>query len=233
MNFSRIGILCALPEEETYIVDAMENKNEEIYAGICYRSGKIGNKEIVVCCGGMGKANAASTAQVLISKYNAKAIIFSGIAGNMTEKIGIGDVVIGKTLRYHDASDSMLSQSPPWTSEYKSDTFLNSALEQGCRQNNVKYILGKIATGDRFIDDPAVKNKIKSYCNPDCVEMEGAAVAQTAMRNEIPFAVIRAMSDNSDKAVEESLGSGKQQEFLISEYSKTASSIVLAALSSL
>lgn len=81
----------------------------------------LNGRQVVVCCAGMGKANAASTVQVLITKYGAEKIIFSGIAGNMTSKIGIGDVCVGKTVVYHDAQNDMIAQSAPFTAEYHGD----------------------------------------------------------------------------------------------------------------
>ena len=87
-------------------------------------------KQVVVCCAGMGKANAAATTQVLITRYGAEKIIFSGIAGNMTSKIGIGDVVIGKTVLYHDAQLDMICQNPPYLKEYTGDPALIAAAEK-------------------------------------------------------------------------------------------------------
>ena len=72
---------------------------KENYAGVEYHCGTLQGKQVVVCCAGMGKANAASTVQVLCTKYNIDKLIFSGIAGNMTSKIGIGDVCVGETGR--------------------------------------------------------------------------------------------------------------------------------------
>ena len=107
-------------------------------------------KQVVVCCAGMGKANAAATTQVLITKFGAEKIIFSGIAGNMTSKIGIGDVVIGKTVLYHDAQLDMICQNPPFLKEYTGDPELIAAAEKACAEAGVKALVGKIATGDLF-----------------------------------------------------------------------------------
>lgn len=224
-----IGILGALPEEVDQIMMGLEEKRVEEYGGVEYHIGKRNGLHLVVCCAGMGKANAASTTQVLITKYHVDSVLFSGIAGNMSTKIGIGDVVIGKTVFYHDAEDRMIAQSSPGVSEYISDPLLVDAVEQGCRLTNVKYIIGKIATGDQFIGDPVTKKVIQDKCHPDCVEMEGAAVGQIAMRNKVPFVVIRAMSDDSNEAIE-FLGAEK---FDVSEYVTTASAIVVAAIDAL
>lgn len=224
-----IGILGAMPEEVDLIVGGMSKTHSEEYAGVLYHFGHRAGKSLVVCYGGMGKANAASTTQVLITKFHVDAIIFSGIAGNMSSEIGIGDVVISKTLCYHDAEDRMLAQSAPGTACYTANPALIDAIEQGCRLTNVHYIIGKVATGDQFVGDAKEKKHIKEKHQPDCVEMEGASVAQIAMRNEIPFVVVRTMSDNSDESIE-ALGA---EEFDISSYVETASAIVLAGIDAL
>lgn len=225
----KIGILGALPEEVEYVSAALKNPAAEEYAGVLYHTGTYSGKDVVVCCGGMGKANAASTTQVLITKFGVTSIVFSGIAGNTSDQIGIGDVVVGETLCYHDGEDRMLVQSAPGTALYTADPRLVKAAVIGCQKAGARHIVGKIATGDQFVGDPETKQRIQQKCNPDCVEMEGAAIAQIAMRNKVPFVVVRAMSDNSDESVE-FLGA---ERFELDEYVRTASAIVLAMLDAL
>lgn len=98
-----IGIMGAMPDEVDQLCAKLEQVTKETYAGVEYHQGMLNGRQVVVCCAGMGKANAASTVQVLITKYGAEKIIFSGIAGNMTSKIGIGDACVGETVVYHDA----------------------------------------------------------------------------------------------------------------------------------
>ena len=95
-----IGIMGAMPDEVDQLCARLENVTRETYAGVEYHCGTLQGKQVVVCCAGMGKANAASTVQVLCTKYGIDKLIFSGIAGNMTSKIGIGDVCIGETVVY-------------------------------------------------------------------------------------------------------------------------------------
>ena len=113
-----IGIMGAMPEEVDQLCARLSEVTVEEYGGVCYHRGSLAGRQAVVCCAGMGKANAAATTQVLITKYGAEKIIFSGVAGNMTSKIGIGDVVIGQTVLYHDADMDMLNQNPPYLDEY-------------------------------------------------------------------------------------------------------------------
>ena len=149
------GIMGAMPDEVDQLCAKLENVTVEPYGGVEYHKGTLAGKQVVVCCAGMGKANAAATTQVLITKFGAEKIIFSGIAGNMTSKIGIGDVVIGKTVLYHDAQLDMICQNPPFLKEYTGDPELIAAAEAACAEAGVKALVGKIATGDLFVSDSA------------------------------------------------------------------------------
>ena len=222
-----IGIMGAMPEEVDQLCARLEGVTVEDYGGVRYHRGSLAGRQAVVCCAGMGKANAAAATQVLITKYGAEKIVFSGIAGNMTSKIGIGDVVIGGTVLYHDADMDMLDQNPPYLDEYPGDPALIAAAEAACAAAGVKAIVGRIATGDRFVGDTGTKKKIEAACHPDCVEMEGAAVSQIAAKNGVPCVILRAMSDNADEDGYEVL---VVRDFSIKEYVATATKIVASML---
>ena len=217
------GIMGAMPDEVDQLCARLQDVTCETYAGVDYHKGTLQGKQVVVCCAGMGKANAASTVQVLCTRYGIDRLIFSGIAGNMTSKIGIGDVCVGETVVYHDAELDMLAQSAPFLTEYHGDPALVAAALDACAACGVKVIAGKIATGDTFVGDAATKKAIEEKCRPDCVEMEGAAVSQIAGRNGVPCVVLRAMSDNADESGYEVL---VVKQFSIAEYIKTATDIV-------
>ena len=224
------GIMGAMPDEVDQLCAKLENVTVEPYGGVDYHKGTLAGKQVVVCCAGMGKANAAATTQVLITKFGAEKIIFSGIAGNMTSKIGIGDVVIGKTVLYHDAQLDMICQNPPFLKEYTGDPELIAAAEKACAEAGVKALVGKIATGDLFVGDSETKAAIEAKCAPDCVEMEGAAVSQVAAKNGVPCVILRAMSDNADEDGHEVL---VVKNFSIAEYVATATRIVAAMVEAL
>ena len=217
------GIMGAMPDEVDQLCARLQDVTCETYAGVDYHKGTLQGKQVVVCCAGMGKANAASTVQVLCTRYGIDRLIFSGIAGNMTSKIGIGDVCVGETVVYHDAELDMLAQSAPFLKEYHGDPALVAAALDACAACGIKAIAGKIATGDTFVGDAATKKAIEEKCRPDCVEMEGAAVSQIAGRNGVPCVVLRAMSDNADENGYEVL---VVKQFSIAEYIKTATDIV-------
>ena len=225
-----IGIMGAMPEEVDQLCARLSGVTVEDYGGVSYHCGSLAGRQVVVCCAGMGKANAAATTQVLITRFDAERIIFSGIAGNMTDKVGIGDVVVGKTVLYHDAEDDMIAQSAPFTARYEGDAELVKAALASCEELGVKAIAGVIATGDQFVGDSATKAAIAEKVHPDCVEMEGAAVSQIAAKNGVPCVILRAMSDNADEAGHEVLVAKK---FSISEYVATATRIVAGMLARL
>lgn len=222
-----LGIMGAMPDEVSQLCARLTDVSVEHYGGVEYYKGFLDGKEVVVCCAGMGKANAAATTQVLITRYGAQKILFSGIAGNMSARIGVGDVVIGKRVLYHDAQTDMICQSAPYLKEYAGDASLIAAAEAACTACGVKYLTGTIATGDLFVGDAATKNAIEAKCHPDCVEMEGAAVSQIAAKNGVPCVILRAMSDNAD---EDGYTVLVVKKFDISEYVATATSIVTEML---
>ena len=225
-----IGLMGAMREEIALLCERMTDKGEETVAGVTFYTGLLQGRRVALCCAGIGKVNAACAAQLLIARFGAKALVFSGIAGNMTDKIGVGDVVIGGTLVYHDADREMISDTFPYLKEFAADPVLVAAAEQACTDAGVKYIVGKIATGDTFVGDSATKAAIEAKCAPDCVEMEGAAVSQIAAKNGVPCVILRAMSDNADEDGHEVLVVKK---FSISEYVATATKIVAAMVESL
>lgn len=224
------GIMGAMPDEVEQLCAKLDGVTRQTYAGVDYHAGTLHGRQVVVCCAGMGKANAASTTQVLITKFGVEKIIFSGIAGNMTARIGIGDVVVGQTVFYHDAELDMLAQSAPYLKEYTGDPALVQAALDACQSLGVRAIAGRIATGDLFVGDAETKRSIEEKCHPDCVEMEGAAVSQVAGRNGVACVILRAMSDNADESGHELLVVKK---FSIAEYVRTATNIVAAMIEAL
>ena len=206
-----LGIMGAMPDEVDQLCAKLENVTVEPYGGVEYHKGTLAGKQVVVCCAGMGKANAAATTQVLITKFGA-------------------EKVIGKTVLYHDAQLDMICQNPPFLKEYTGDPALIAAAEAACAEAGVKALVGKIATGDLFVGDSETKAAIEAKCAPDCVEMEGAAVSQIAAKNGVPCVILRAMSDNADEDGHEVLVVKK---FSIAEYVATATRIVAAMVEAL
>ena len=168
-----IGIMGAMPAEVDQLCARLADVTREEYAGVVYHQGRLADKKVVVCCAGMGKANAASTTQVLITRYGAEKILFSGVAGNMTSRIGIGDVCVGQLVVYHDADADCIVQSAPFLEEFPGDPALVRCALDACAACGVKAIAGKIATGDRFVGDSATKAAIAAAAIPTALRWKG------------------------------------------------------------
>lgn len=217
-----IGVIGAMAEEVELLKNKLENVRTESAAGLTIYLGTLADKQVVLCQSGMGKVAAAAATQLLCTKYHIDAMINSGIAGNMSAAIGVGDVVLSREVTYHDAEIGMIKKAYPFMESYMGDKRLLSAAKQACAESGVNCIEGKVATGDLFIGDKALKQKIKDFCSPDCVEMEGAAVAHISCKNDVPFIIIRAMSDNADETALEHL---VVKQFDTTEYSDKAAQI--------
>ena len=225
-----VGVMGAMPDEIDLLCARLGKVTVENFAGVEYHIGHMKGHTVIVCSAGMGKVNAAATTQVLILKYGAERIIFSGIAGNMSSEIGIGDMVIGRVSCYHDAELDMICQNPPYLKEYPGDPQMITAAEAACRENGIKYLTGRIATGDLFISDADVKRGIAEKCAPACVEMEGAAAAHIAAKNGVPCLILRTMSDNADEDGHTVLVVKK---FSIAAYAATAARVVSSVIARL
>lgn len=197
MSKKIIGIIGAMQIETEMLINDLENCSKENISGTDYYSGIIDGKDVVVATCGIGKVNAACISQAMIFKYGITHIVNTGIAGAIDQKLNTCDVVISSDLVYHDvyipSRDLQI---------FEADNTLMNIANKSCEINsqkyNFKYIRGRIASGDQFIDNAEAKNRIIELCNPACVEMEGAAIAHCASLNNIPFVVIRCMSDNAD-----------------------------------
>ena len=213
-----IAIIGALNEEIAHIAEALANTTHATAASLDITCGTLAansGEELSVAAtvGGMGLVAAAATTQHLIDVYHPEAIIFSGIAGNLNKRLHINDVVLGGTLRYLDTDMRLVGQ---W--------HLLDVADKALADAGITHIIGTIASGNYFVDDPAKVEEVIRATGADAVEMEGAAVAQVAARNDVPALVIRALSDNADTDYEEFKG------FDISEYANTAANLTVDLL---
>ena len=218
------GIMGAMPEEIRLMSSELTDAVTRRVADVDFITGSYAGHTVTLCCAGMGKTNAAAATQILISVFGAERIVFSGIAGNCSPLLRVGDVAVGSELIHHDIDNLTLENTGLKAELYRADPALVAAAEAACAAQGVHAVTGRIATGEQFICETAVKNDIIARCDPLCVEMEGAAVAQVAVKNGVPFVVVRAMSDDADEAAFEKL---VVRQFDISEYCNTAAAIVL------
>lgn len=194
-----IGILVAEQKELEAINTYLTLKEIKNIKNNQFILGTINNIDVVIVKSCVGKVNAAITSQMLIDLFNVKMIINIGVSGSINEKLDIGDIVIGKKLVQYDFDTTAFGRKLGEIEnigEYI-ECNLDLSLFNNCK-------LGIIASGDKFITDIEEKKKIRDIFKADCIEMEGASVAQVCYLNNIPFLIIRSISDkfNSDSKIE-------------------------------
>lgn len=220
-----IGIMGAMPEEIDSVVQLLEDIEQSTAAGRIYFAGRIDGIKTVVVISGWGKVAAAATVSTLIHKFNITELIFTGVAGALNEGLKIGDIVIGNRLLQHDMDarpfipryeipllkktffecfSSQLSMATTAVQNLLENNNLHSLIPGEAllefKINSPKLYIGDIASGDQFFSD--AKRKLQLFHDLPgvlCVEMEGAAVAQVCYENDIPFTIIRTISDAADE----------------------------------
>ena len=209
MNYSRIGIIGAMANEIELLCKRLENLKKEKKAAWYFYTGKLSGKDVVIVQSGMGKVNMAACAQVLIDSYNVDCILNSGIAGSLCADIDIGDVVISEDCMQHDMDAVSfgydLGVIPQMKcSIFKADEKLIEVAKNACAKAlpDIGVFTGRVLTGDVFVADKERKNFIRDRFGGICTEMEGAAMAQVAWLNEVPFVIVRTISDKADDSAE-------------------------------
>ncbi len=193
-----IGIIVAEIEEMEAVKGIMEDVNSIDIYNLKIYTGKINNKDSLLVRSGVGKVNSARVAQIIADKFDLSFIINIGSAGGLNEGLNIGDIVLGQTLVQHDFDVTAFGREKGFIPETGKFFESDKNLLQKCKNikiDNQKIVVGTIASGDMFLTDSALKEKIKQDFNATCVEMEGAAIAQVCALNKIPFIVIRSISD--------------------------------------
>jgi adenosylhomocysteine nucleosidase len=199
-----IGIIGAMNEEIELYREGMKQVKEQTRAGNTYFIGNLHGKDVVLCKSGVGKVNASICTQILIDDFAVDQVIFTGVAGGVDPNLEIGDIVISKDCMQHDMDVTALGFKRgeiPFSpvSIFEADKKLIQIAEQsGTAIEEVQIVTGRVLSGDQFIAD---KEKVQIMYNElqgSCVEMEGAAVAQVCHLNQVPFVVIRSLSDKAD-----------------------------------
>ena len=199
---SKYGIIAAMQEEMQEIEKIMTEKNIKKIYELNFINGKINNTEVVLVEAGVGKVNAARTTQILIDNFNIDAIINVGSAGSSNDELDIGDIVIGSKIVQHDFDITAFGHPKGFISNVgqyvESDKSLIEKIENTIlkmKDNEFKIKIGIIASGDIFCTELKMKEKIRGKFNSDAIEMEGAAIAQVCKLDNIPFIIIRSISD--------------------------------------
>ena len=198
-----------MEEEVAALKEKMTIEEVRTTAGMEFCRGICEGQQVVVVRSGIGKVNAAVCTQILCDLFGVSAIINTGVAGSLRNEINIGDIVLSEDALQHDMDATGFGYEPGViprmeTSVFKGDEELIALAEKVCREVNpdIQTFRGRVVSGDQFISDKAVKERIDRLFSGYCTEMEGAAIAQTAWLNQVPFLVIRAISDKADGSAE-------------------------------
>lgn len=204
-----LGIIGAMEEEVAGLKENMTVARTLQRASMEFLEGSLAGKPVVVVRCGIGKVNAAICTQILADEFHVDAIVNTGIAGSLKNEINIGDIVLSEDTVQHDMDATGFGYEygviPRMeTSVFKGDERLLALARECCEQVNpeIGVFVGRVVSGDQFISDKRKKDWISEHFHGYCTEMEGAAIAQTAYLNQIPFLIIRAISDKADNSAQ-------------------------------
>lgn len=216
----RIAILGAMPEEIQLLESKLTQVKTKSILGFQFKTGKLNGKKIVLTETGIGKVNAAMVTTLIIKEFHPKSIIFTGIAGAISEELNQGDIVIGNRLTYHDygrLTNEGLSTNAtrnPITKQlnplyFSSDSVLVALALSAAKEVNLQKMsaeatqpnisVGTIVTGDTFVTSSTAVVHFQKTLEASATEMEGAAVAQVCFQQNIPFLIIRSISDKANE----------------------------------
>ncbi len=220
------GIIGAMPTEVASIRQKMTDAKDVSCGKFTFVEGRVGRVPVVLAQCGIGKVNAALTAQMLIDRFGVDRVVNTGIAGAMGGGLTVFDMVVSETLVYHDFEMRFLSKYPPFLSSLRADDALVSLAKRAFSEAklSVRCLRGVVASGDQFIEDRTKKAEIVEALHPLCVEMEGAAVAHACAVNGVPFVVIRTVSDNAEE------NANAASEFTEEQAAAHSAAVVLAML---
>lgn len=204
MQDAKVGIIGAMDVEVAHLIHKMDDVSEEMHSGMEFHSGKLGGVDVVVSQCRVGKVNAAICAQIMIDVFGATHLINTGVAGSLDARMDIGDIVVSTDAIYHDVDVTNFGydpgQVPGMPTAYPADEGLRRLMVSAVREAapDINVFEGRVASGDQFVRDDSVKSRVASDFGALCCEMEGAAIAQACYLNNVPFAIIRAISDKAD-----------------------------------
>ncbi len=224
----KISVICAMEQEIKLLADKMKSVNKKTLCGVEVTNGRIGAHEVNLCISGVGKANAAATTQLNISELHCDAIFNIGLAGNCSN-LSLGGAVVASKLVYHDFNMEWAAENAPFTEYFTPDKALSDNARTALDKLSIEHIDGTVASGDQFIGDSAVKADIVARTDCSCVEMEGAAIAHTAQKNGVPYAIVKVISDNADEGGSD----GFHETISLGGYCKESSDIIAEIINSL
>ena len=202
-----IGIIGAMDSEVDNLIARMDNPSAIVYAQRQFITGQLAGKDVVVVKSGIGKVAAAITAQMLIDRFGVGTLLNTGMAGGLDPRLAVKDLVVATDALQHDFDLTAFGHARGYIGGGGDDTvptrftadaaLVAQALTAAAQvlPDGSKAITGTIASGDVFVDDSGLKTCLRDDFGAAAAEMEGAAIAQTAVANGVPFLIIRTISD--------------------------------------
>ena len=198
----KIAIMGAMPEEIAPILEKLGNYTTSEYAGNTYYEASYKGVELVIAYSKIGKVFSTLTATTMIEHFGAKKLLFSGVAGAISPSLKVGDLIVATKLSQHDLDISAFGH--PFGYVPEGAVFVEADSRMIAMSKEVASEMGKtvkegiIATGDQFVANEERKNWIGKEFNADALEMEGGSVAVVCNALDIPFFILRAISDAAD-----------------------------------
>ena len=237
----KLGIIGAMESEIDLLVSKMNDTETEKIGRHTFFVGKLGQTSVVVARAGVGKVNAAACTTAMILTYLPECIVNIGVAGGLSPALMIGDVVIADNVVEYDLDygslgdvrgtifypDGSEEREMPGTSEIRHELFLASKRVHVATAQSFSTFIGTVATGDRFVSSDEARADILSVCpNAVCCEMEGGAIAHVCRLYDVPFAVLRSISDGANSSSEIDFSTfvrvaADQASRIIEEFAKT------------
>ena len=206
---SKIGIIGAMDLEVDALKEKMTVGRIVTRAKMEFYEGTLNGASVVVVRCGIGKVNASLCVQILADLFEVTHVINTGVAGSLNAELDIGDILISRDVIHHDVDVRIfgypLGEVPQLgIRAFPADERMAELAMELCGQVNpdITVRIGRVVSGDQFISDGAVKAHLIEEFHGDCTEMEGASIAQGAWLNDLPFLIIRAISDKADNSAE-------------------------------
>lgn len=204
-----LGIIGAMEEEVEILKEQMEISETVEVAGMTFYTGKLFGKDVVLVRSGVGKVNMAACTQILVDKFNVVALVNSGVSGTLDPELNQGDIVISTEAVQHDFDTTPVGGTVGeierlGISFFEADqALIDVAMQAAANLENVNTKEGLVASGDQFVAGGELAARIKAnFGEVSAVEMEGAAMAHVAYLNDVPFVIIRSISDKADGGAE-------------------------------
>lgn len=200
----KIGIIGAMEIEVAALKDMMTDAEIKTVSTVDFYSGTINGAEVVAAVAGVGKVNAAVTAQTMILTYKPDYIINIGVAGGLINDFKIGDIAVAFSVVEHDMDTTAIGDPPGLISgldtvNIKCDERLSEIMLAAANSvDGIKAISGVIASGDQFISTNEAREKIIANFGAIAAEMEGASIGHVCAMNDVKFGVMRAISDGAN-----------------------------------